>query len=73
MIVYNRSIKTTDKNYWLIMISCVFTSFIFTVWGGCLLLGCLLYIAFSKRRIKGLLGNYGNSLLPALFKKRGLR
>ncbi len=71
MIPYNRPVITIKKSSWLVMVSCMFSSIIFTVWGGCLLLGCLLYIGFSNRGLRNLLVGSGNPLLQIISKKRG--
>lgn len=45
-------VSTAKKNSWLIIVSGILSSLVFTIWGGCLLLGCLLYLTVSKRMHK---------------------
>lgn len=73
VIFYDRPEKTMKKSSWLITVSCVVSSFIFTVWGGFLLLGCLLYIAYSNHKVRNLLIGSGSRLLQMVTKKRGFR
>ncbi|MGO4273144.1 hypothetical protein AB4Z22_25445, partial [Paenibacillus sp. TAF58] len=49
MILSDRPVRVIQKSSWFIMTSCIFSSFIYTIWGGCLLLACLVYLAISKR------------------------
>lgn len=51
-MTYKQLAGAAKKNSGLIIISGVLTSLVFTIWGGCLLLGCLLYVAFSNRMAK---------------------
>jgi hypothetical protein len=49
---FKKIVSAAKKNSWLILFCGVLTSLVFTIWGGCLLLGCLLYVAFSNRMAK---------------------
>lgn len=72
-MAYNQPVRTTKKSSWLLIISGVLTSMIFTVWGGCLLLGCLLYVAYSDLGHKRAADRSGKLLSFVVFKKRSLR
>ena len=51
-MICKKLVSAAKKNSWRILFSGVLTSLVFTIWGGCLLLGCLLYVAFSNRIVK---------------------